>query len=676
MRSWAAAEGLPYPLGVSWCADEDAYNFALYSKHATVVRLLLFADDDLEAPRIEVALDPLTNKSGRVWHCRVARSAVGACRYYGYRVDGPEPVGPFEAHAFHPEKLLLDPYARCIAFPRAFARAAALDELPNFGKAPLGMIEACETTFDWGADRRPRHEADAVIYELHVRGFTQHASSGASQDARGTFAGVIEKLPYLRELGVNVVELMPVFQFDPQAPDFWGYMPISFFAPHRGYAVPGSSPIDSFRAMVSALHDADIEVVLDVVYNHTGEGGEGGPIYSFKGVDNSTYYLMNGLRYADFTGTGNSIHANNRYVRKMILDSMRYWVREMRVDGFRFDLASVFGRNTDGSINFGDPPIFGDITSDPAFDRTRMIAEPWDAAGMYELGRAFPGITWLQWNSRFRDDVRRFVRGDDGMLGALMQRIYGSDDLFPDDVIDAYHAYQSVNHVTSHDGFTLYDLVSYERKRNAANGHDNRDGSDANWSANCGWEGDVDVPAHVTALRERQAKNLIAVLLLSNGTPMLRAGDEFLHTQGGNNNPYNQDNETGWLDWRRRDAWPGYWRFVQQMIAFRKQHPSLSRSRFWREDVRWFGARGVVDLSSRAFAFLLRGGSQGDADLYVMINGGPDAIPFVLQDPDDHWRVVVDTSRRSPDDIDPQGRQLLARPSYVVEGRSVVVLVR
>ena len=675
MRSWSTAEGLPYPLGVSWCANDDAYNFALYSKHATAVRLLLFRDGGLETPHVDFALDPRTNKSGRVWHCRVAASAVNGCRYYGYRVDGPAPTGPFEAHAFHPEKLLLDPYARCIAFPPGFDRAAALDELPNFGKAPLGMIHACETMFDWGDDRRPHHDADAVIYELHVRGFTQHASSAVSDDARGTFAGVIEKIPYLRELGVNVVELMPVFQFDPQSGDLWGYMPINFFAPHRGYGSRGSSPIDSFRAMVAALHDADIEVVIDVVYNHTGEGGEGGPIYSFKGIDNSTYYLMNGLRYADFTGTGNSVHANNRYVRKMILDSMRYWVHEMHVDGFRFDLASVFARNTDGSINFDDPPIFGDITSDPVFDRIRMIAEPWDAAGRYELGRAFPGITWLQWNDRFRDDMRRFVRGDDGLLGALMQRLYGSDDLFSDDIIGAYHAYQSVNHVTSHDGFTLYDLVAYENKRNGANGHDNRDGTDANWSANCGWEGDVDVPPHVLALRERQAKNLIALLLLSNGTPMLRAGDEFLHTQGGNNNPYNQDNETSWLDWRRRDTRPGHWRFVQQMIAFRKQHPSLARSRFWREDVRWFGPQGVVDLSSRAVAFLLRGASQGDADLYVMINGDADAAPFVVQDEGAPWRVVVDTSRKSPDDIDLYARRLVGLPGYVVDGRSVVVLV-
>jgi glycogen operon protein len=677
MTRWASAEGLPYPLGVSWCADDEAFNFAIYSKHATAVRLLLFADEDLATPRLEHVLAPLHHKSGRVWHCRVAASTIADCRYYGYLVDGPEPAGPFELHAFDPHKLLLDPYARCIAFPPGFDRAAAIGDGSNLGKAPLGMIVACEQPFAWRDERRPHHEADAILYELHVGGFTKHASSGVSAASRGAFAGVIEKIPYLRELGVTIVELMPVFQFDPRGDDVWGYMPLSLFAPHGAYAAPGSSPIDSFRTMVAALHDADIEVVIDVVYNHTAEGGAGGPVYSFKGLDNSTYYQMKDGRYADYAGCGNSLNANNRYVRKMILDSMRYWVREMHVDGFRFDLASVFARNADGSINFDEPPIFGDITSDPAFDRVRMIAEPWDAAGAYELGRAFPGITWLQWNSRFRDDVRRFVRGDAGMTGALMQRLYGSDDLFPDDVIGAYHAYQSVNHVTSHDGFTLYDLVAYERKHNEANGHAGRDGTEANWSTNCGWEGDAGAPASVLALRERQAKNLIALLLLSNGTPMLRAGDEFLHTQRGNNNPYNQDNEMTWLDWGRRDARPGYWRFVQRMIEFRKRHPSLARSRFWRDDVRWYGPRGVAEFSAPHVAFALRGVSQGDDDLYVMINGGAEPVSFVVQDLGaEPWRIAIDTARPAPEDIEIDHPHELRHPSCVVELRSVVVLVR
>lgn len=684
--TWASVEGLPYPLGVSWCEAERAFNFAVYSKHATSVRLLLFDDRDYATPHIVVSLDPLRNKSGRVWHCRIAESVMKSCRYYGYAVNGPPPTGPFELHAFHPEKLLLDPYARCIHFPTEFDRRAAIGVGPNLGKAPLGMIVACERPFAWGDERRPHHEATAVIYELHVRGFTRSPTSGVSEPARGTFAGVIEKIPYLRELGVNVIELMPVFQCDPQGSDQWGYMPLSFFAPHRGYAAPGESPIDSFRTMVKALHAADIEVVIDVVYNHTTEGNAEGPVYNFKGLDNSTYYLMRDGAYSDYSGCGNSLNANNRYVRKMILDSMSYWVHHMHVDGFRFDLASVFARTPDGSINAEDPAIFTDITSDPQFDRVRLIAEPWDAAGAYALGRAFPGLAWLQWNSRFRDDMRRFVRGDPGMTGALIQRIYGSDDLFPDDVVHAYHAYQSVNYVTCHDGFTLYDLVSYADKRNP-------DGPTQNWSSNSGYEGDDALPLQVIAMRERQARNFIALLMLSNGTPMLRAGDEFLHTQAGHNNPYDLDDETTWLDWSRRDHFNRFWRFVKKMIAFRKQHPSIARSRFWREDVHWYGPRGVVDFSSQTAAWHLRGESQGDQDLYVMVNASIDPTTFVLQTPERIWRVAVDTSRELPDhrgsdsrrdaerstssdmssDTEPLPR--LERPSYLVAGHSVVVLV-
>ena len=640
--SWASAEGLPYPLGVSWSPEDATYNFALYSKHATAVRLLLFGAADLAAPRVEVALEPLRNKSGRVWHCRLPEARVAGCRYYGYVVDGPAPTGPFEVHAFHPEKLLLDPYARCIEFPATFERAAALGATPNLGKAPLGVLAGREVPFAWDGERRPRHEADALIYELHVRNFTQSPSSGVSAGARGTFAGVVEKIPYLRELGVTIVELMPVFQSDPQGADRWGYMPISFFAPQLAYAPAGHSPTDAFRAMVKALHDAGIEVVLDVVYNHTAEGGLEGPVYSFKGLDNSTYYLTKNGGYADYSGCGNSLNASNRYVRKMIVDSMRYWVREMHVDGFRFDLASVFARAPDGSVTADEPAIFGDIASDPLFDGVRLIAEPWDAAGAYALGRAFPGRAWLQWNSRFRDDVRAFVRGDAGATGALLQRIYGSDDLFPDDRLHAYHAYQTVNYVTSHDGLTLHDLAAQS--------------------------GDA-------ATTERVAKLLVALLLLSNGTPMLRAGDELLHTQRGHDNPYDRDDEITWLDWQGRQRHGGFWRFVQQMIAFRARHPSLSRSRFWREDVRWFGPRGVADLAAPAVAWCLRGAAQGDRDLYVMVNASHQPVTFVLQDTARPWRPVIDTALPSPDDIDVASRPVLDRPSYVVAARSLVVLV-
>lgn len=616
--SWASHEGSPYPLGVSWCAQDEAYNFALYAKHATSVRLLLF-DGDLEVPRVERVLDPRVNKSGRVWHCRVTARDAEGCRHYGYRVSGPEPGGPFELHAFHPEKLLLDPYAREIVFPPRFSRAAALDDVSNVGRAPLGVIDARAPGSPWRDVRPAAHEADAVIYELHVGAFTKHPSSGVT--APGTFLGVAEKVPYLRELGVTIVELMPVFQGDPQGTDVWGYMPLSFFAPDHRYGTR-----DDFRAMVEALHAADIEVVIDAVYNHTAEGDRNGPIYHFKGIDNSTYYLMKDGDYADYAGCGNTLNANNRYVRKMILDSMRYWVREMHVDGFRFDLASVFARSPDGSINFEDPPVFGEIAGDPMFDGVRLIAEPWDAAGAYELGRAFPGTTWLQWNSRFRDDIRRFVRGD-GNIGALMQRLYGSDDLFPDDVIDAYHAYQSVNYATCHDGPTLRDL----------------------------------------AVDERQARNLLALTLLANGTPMLRAGDEMLHTQGGLTNPYDQDSELVWLDWGRRDRHARFWQFTQQLIALRKRHPSLARSRFWRDDVRWYGPRGVVDFAAPELAIHVRGASQGDDDLHLLINGGAAPVTFVLQEPG-AWQVALDTAR---DAVVPQ----LPRPSYTLDARAIAVLV-
>jgi glycogen operon protein len=673
-------EGAPLPLGVTWISGDEAWNFAVYSEHAERVSLLLYAEADLSTPVVTRRLDHLVNKSGPVWHCRVPAAEMKGARYYAYRVDG----APSAHHRFDPDKILFDPYARALHFPPNFDRKAAIGPGSNAGRAPLGLIEEADGgRFDWGGDRRPHHEATAIIYELHVRGFTAHPSSGVPAERRGTFAGLVDKIPYLLELGVTVVELMPVFQFDPGERNYWGYNPISFFAPHNGYAhrCDLCDQHTEFRELVQALHAAGLEVVLDVVYNHTGEGNEAGPVYSLKGLDNDTYYMVSDgpEPYANFSGTGNTLNSGHRYVRRMILDSLRHWARDMRVDGFRFDLASVFARRSDGSLGYGDPPIFGDIASDPDLARLRLIAEPWDAAGAYQLGRAFPGTSWAQWNGQFRDDVRRFVRGDPGMVPALMRRLYGSDDLFPDDLPSAYHAYQGVNFVTAHDGFTLWDLVSYERKHNEANGHDNTDGTDDNLSSNHGWEGDDGAPPAVLALRKRQAKNLVCLLLLANGTPMLRAGDEFLHTQGGNNNAYNQDNATSWLDWRRLDAHADMFRFVRLMIAFRKAHPSLCRSRFWRDDVRWYGVGPGVDLSqpSRSLAFRLRGASQGDDDLYVMINAHSEPLEFTVQDgPAAEWRRVVDTARESPDDIREPGREdSVTSGRYTVGPRSVVVLL-
>ena len=478
---------------------------------------------------------------------------------------------------------------------------------------------------------------------------------------------------------------MPVFQFDASDGDYWGYAPINFFAPHNGYVGRDTptSQHDAFRAMVSALHEADIEVVLDVVYNHTGEGDERGPIYSYKGVDNSTYYLMSSRsdrRYANFSGTGNTLNCVNRAARKMVMDSVRHWVQDMHVDGFRFDLASIFTRNVDGTVNVDDAPLLSDMASDPQLAGLRLIAEPWDAAGAYQLGRAFPGIMACQWNGRFRDDIRRFVRSDPGMVPALMRRLYGSDDLFPDDRMNAYHPHQSINYVASHDGFTLYDLVSYNERRNWANGHGNTDGPAENYSWNCGWEGNEAVPPEVMKLRMQQVKNFCCLLMIANGTPMMRAGDEFMQTQAGNSNPYNQDNETSWLDWSRLDAYPDIFRFFKSMIAFRKAHPSLARSRFWREDVHWHGTDGEADLSfdSRSIAFALRGASHADDDLYVMVNGHWKDIEFQIQEgPGDPWRLAVDTSLDSPLDFaEPGGEAPLTAMQRTVSARSVVILVR
>ena len=680
---WAAAEGLPFPLGATWIEEEQAFNFALYSKHAESVELLLYGSGDIVTPVLAHAFDYLSNKSGRIWHCRIPLAAMKGAAYYAYRVGGPLPAGRFEWHAFDRDKVLLDPYARSVFFPPSLDRLAASRPGSNAGKAPLGVIAGERGRS--GKEGRARHEGTAVIYELHVGGFTRHPSSAVAPEARGTYAGVIEKIPYLKELGITVVELMPVFQFDPSDGNYWGYAPLNFFAPHNGYLVrrAAGSQHDQFREMVDALHAAGIEVVLDAVYNHTGEGDQTGPTYSYKGIDNSTYYLISerpDQPYANFSGTGNTLNCANAAVRKMIMDSVRHWAQDMGADGFRFDLASIFTRNADGSVNLAEAPLLSDMASDPGLAGLRLIAEPWDAAGAYQLGRAFPGVMACQWNGRFRDDVRRFVRGDPGMVPLLMRRLYGSDDLFPDDRMHAYRPHQSVNYIASHDGFTLYDLVAYNAKRNWANGHGNTDGADENFSWNCGWEGDADAPTRVARLRKQQVKNYCCLLLLANGTPMFRAGDEFMQTQAGNNNPYNQDNATTWLDWRRLRANADVWRFFRLMIAFRKAHPSLARSRFWREDVRWYGVGREADLSydSRSLAFALHGASQQDDDLYVMINAYWEDLDFQVQEGmTAEWRRVVDTSQESPLDFQESGGERpLQSLHYRVAARSVVVLLR
>jgi glycogen operon protein len=682
-RNWSSIEGSALPLGATWISEEGAFNFSLASRDADGVTLLLYRAEDLLNPAVTYKLDPVKNRTGRIWHCRLGEAAMQGATLYAYTVTGPNPRNQAEWHPFDPQKILLDPYATSIYFPRSFSRQAAVDCGSNAGRALLGALLKNKDTFEWGTERPIRHESDMVIYELHVRGFTANPNSGVGEFRRGTYTGLIEKIPYLQDLGITAVELMPVFQYGPQEHNYWGYMPLSFFALHQGYSsecYPAEQKRE-FRQMVQAFHRAGIEVILDVVYNHTAEGDQRGPTYSYKGIDNYSYYITSrrpDAPYENYSGTGNSLKVSSAIVRRMIIDSMRYWIDEMHIDGFRFDLASIGVRNPDGSIN-PDPPLAGEIRAVPELAAARNIVEPWDVGmGGYLLGKAFPGQAAWQWNGRFRDDVRRFVRGDAGMIGTLMARLYGSDDLFPDTGPAVYHPYQSVNYVAAHDGFTLYDLVSYNTRRNWANGHNNTDGPADCHSWNCGWEGEAGAPAEVLELRRRQVRNFCAILLLSNGTPMIRGGDEALQTQGGNSNPYNQDNATTWFDWDRQRTHQDVFRFFKLMIAFRKAHPAIARSRFWREDVKWYGIGGTLDFSaeSRQLAYCLHGSSQEDDDLYVMVNAHWEPHTYTIQEPGP-WLRVVDTSRASPDDIRAPGSESpLTSLVYPVGPRSVVVLLR
>lgn len=681
--NWERVEGTPRPLGVSWLESEQAYNFALHAGDASSVQLILYTADELRIPSRLVTLDPRKNKSGSVWHTRLPISEAGDVEYYAYHVDGPVDGAGSNWYAFDASKVLLDPYARSVFFPATFDRDAARMPGSNAGLAPLGRLDTCRCPFDWGNEPRVRHGADLVIYEMHVRGFTQHSSSRMRKDDRGTFAGVVEKIPYLRDLGVTAVELMPAFQFDPGDGNYWGYMPLSFFAPHHGYSTNQSSceQYSQFREMVRELHAAEIEVILDVVFNHTCEGDHRGPTYSYRGIDNATYYTASGdaaFPYANFSGTGNTLNTDKPAVRRLILDSLRYWVKEMHVDGFRFDLASVFSRAPDGSVDLRQPPLFDQIASDPALVDTRLIAEPWDAAGLNQLGKSFPGRTWMQWNGRFRDCLQRFVRGDGGMIADLMTRLHGSSDLFPDDTYHAFRPFQSINYIVSHDGFTMHDLVSYSKKHNAANGHNNLDGpNEHNW--NSGWEGELQAPQAVLDLRKRQVKTFCCLLMLSAGTPMFRMGDEFMHTQHGNNNPYNQDNESSWLNWVRLEENQEVFNFFKRMIAFRKSNTALVRSTFWRDDIHWYGAEHPeVDMShdSRSLAYCLE--CDNAPSLYVMINGAHDSIEFGI-----HaklraaWKRVIDTSLPYPLDIvDVRSATAVDGANYHLKPRSVVVLVQ
>ena len=674
--------GRTWPLGAT--ATAEGVNFSVWARHASSVELLLFDRAEDARPARVVRLEAPRHRTYHYWHALVPGVVPG--QVYGLRAHGP--FDPARGFRFDGEKLLLDPYGRAVAVPASYDRDAARRR-GDTARTAMKSVVADLSRYDWEGDR-PLHRPPArtIVYEAHVRGLTRHESSGVAQGRRGTFAGLVEKIPYLQDLGVTAVELMPVFQFDPQdAPggrtNYWGYSPVSFFAPHLAYASAGDplGALDEFRDMVKALHRAQIEVIVDVVFNHTAEGDETGPTISFRGLDNRAYYLLDGgsswAGYANYTGTGNTLRANHPMVRRLILDSLRYWVAEMHVDGFRFDLAAVLSRDERGRP-VANPPVIWDIESDPVLSGTKLIAEAWDAAGLYQVG-SFVGKDWKEWNGKFRDDVRAFLRGDPGTVSRFANRLLGSPDLYE---AGGREPEQSVNFVTCHDGFTANDLVSYERKRNEANGEGNRDGSDHNLSWNCGFEGPVDDPA-VEALRSRQVKNFLAVTLLSPGIPMILMGDEVRRTQGGNNNAWCQDNETSWLDWRLLSRHADLHRFVRRLTRLRfstqpgRQTPITLTEFLQRSRVRWHGVLlDEPDWSDDGHAIAVSFQDvEGLAHAHAIVNAWREPLNFELPQVESGWRLMVDTFLPFPSDIYRwEEAPVVETGSYLAGPHSVVFL--
>jgi isoamylase len=675
--------GVAEPLGAA--VTPDGVNFSVFSKYATGVDLVLFGDTEDAKPSRVVQLDRSTNRTYHYWHVFVP--GVKAGQIYGFRAHGP--FEPSNGMRFDSGKVLLDPYGRGVVVPTGYNRTAAHDTGDDAGTAMKSVV-VDPFTYDWEGDR-PLHRpsSQTIVYEMHVRGFTMDPSSGVPEDKRGTYAGVIEKIPYLKTLGVTAVELLPVFQFDAlDAPagriNYWGYAPVSFFAPHQAYSSRQDplGPVDEFRDMVKALHAAGIEVILDVVFNHTAEGDDSGPTISFRGLGDRAYYVLAGgnASYANYTGCGNTLNANHPIVRRLIVDSLRYWVRHMHVDGFRFDLASILSRDVDGRP-MPNPPILWDIESDPALAGTKLIAEAWDAAGLYQVG-SFVGDAWKEWNGRFRDDVRSFLRGDDNTVRALADRMLGSPEVYGHKQRETE---ASVNFVTCHDGFTLNDLVSYKEKHNEANGEDNRDGTDDNRSWNCGVEGPTDDP-DIERLRNRQVKNFLTLTMLSLGMPMMLMGDEARRTQGGNNNAYCQDDETSWFDWRLLDKNTDILRFTRLLLARRVHRSTVAELRrvtltelLRHATFGWHGVTlGQPDWGPSSHALAL-GADVRDAGIkvHLIMNAYWEPLEFELPTPDwtHAWRRWIDTSLDSPNDITAWDDSLLLKAdSYRAGPRSVVVL--
>ncbi|MGD8910605.1 MAG: glycogen debranching protein GlgX [Chromatiales bacterium] len=680
--------GVRYPPGAK--PDTDGVNFSVFSRHATRVQLLLFDADNSTEPFQVIDLDPEVNRTFFVWHVYVEGLMPGI--WYVWRMDGPGDT-EHTGHRFDAGKHLLDPWARAVCH-RLWDRKTASKPGDN-GKTAMRSLVVTDD-YDWeGDDPLSIRSENSVIYELHVGGFTRHPSSSVRHP--GTFAALIEKIPYLQKLGITHVELMPIMAFDEQdipvgtaelgLRNYWGYSTHSFFSPHPGYCVTPDqgTHLDEFRNLVKALHRAGIGIILDVVFNHTAEGGVDGPTINFKGMGNSSFYHLDNMDkriYLDYTGCGNTVNCNHPIVSLFIIGCLEYWVRKMHIDGFRFDLASALSRGEDGKPMHDSPVLWGIELSDQLAP-TKLIAEAWDAAGLYQVG-SFPGYRWAEWNGRYRDALRCFVRGDGGMIAEMATRIGGSSDFYkPQHRLPI----NSINFITCHDGFTLYDLYSYNQKHNESNGEQNRDGHNDNLSYNCGVEGETD-DANVLALRRQLARNAIAILLLSQGVPMLLAGDEVLNTQQGNNNCYCQDNALSWFDWTLVEKNADMLAFVRQMIALRKRHPSLRRRRFLsgevsdaavKPDIVWHGVTlgtpSWDDRDARLLAFTLAAVEEDESDLHVIMNMSDRTLEVEMpQVRDGGWQLIVDSSRYSDSAGDASAaKSAWKEATYPAPPRSVIV---
>ncbi len=697
--------GFPYPFGAN--VINNGVQFSIFTRNADAVTLVLFHSIDQDAAFTEIELDPIVNKTGDIWHIWIER--LGEGQVYGYRVKGE--YNPDAGHRFNRNKLLIDPYSRALtgnyqwdlskawgALPDSHDPGRSFSESDSAPYVPRSIVINSREDSIIHSVLVPENEL--IIYELHVKGFTAHESSGVF--APGTFMGLTEKIPYLKSLGINAVELLPIQEFDEfenininpdtgeKLKNFWGYSTIAFFAPKSSYSFSGCSgeQVKEFRQMVKRFKDAGIEVFLDVVFNHTHEGDHKGPTLSFRGIDNTIYYILDEdkTEYKNFSGCGNTFNCNHPIVRQFILDCLRYWVVEMGVDGFRFDLASILGRDQNGEM-LSNPPLIEWIEEDPILRSTKIIAEAWDAGGAYQVGK-FPG-RWADWNGRYRDDVRRFWRNDPGQMGHFATRITGSSDIY-----SSTSPCRSVNFITCHDGFTLNDLVSFNTKQNIQNGENNRDGENNNFSSNWGYEG-IKAPEHVEIIRVRMIKNFIATLFLSLGIPMMLSGDEFRRTQGGNNNAYCQDNEISWLDWNLLDRNSEIFDFTKGMIAFRKSNPLLRSEKFFTgektegrsmEDIKWFAPEGGEpewDKGENIISLLINGEyspenkKNSNSDLFMMFNASSKNIRFKIPESPcgRGWKISINSAGMRGEDVFSPGEEInITGDHFTVAAHSMAVL--